>query len=832
MKNYVKAFHIDRLLVLPLIALLVWLTLTFFVIADHFAKNITAITQIIEMGIDVTNIGLVACLFRRSMSKASDIWLLFSVCFLFSVDVLYFIVYSSPHQMRFIFVFDAAHFAYFFFTIMFALLILLKYVLKPKKFLFALLLMVFIDIGIFAVFSIDTRYLSDHISLRNNIQITQSSADLLLFSLAFLWLIYSRTVGSAMIAAGYIVCTASEFMITSCYMTNTIGLLAYTELVWMLGLIFIMAGMVSTIINRQYNTQKWLETDTTIKTSLTFNTFFVVVFSLILFFMILKEFSVVNESFYIFFPTIIMVTTLVITVFSIISSRMIVRPLLQIQNDIETSLNNSEEDASKGSFVLNNPRGYSEIKNIETKIKTLISYVNHQSKNAAIGAITVQVAHDIRSPLVSLQQYVDEINTPLPESDKIFLRNALTTINDIANTMVSRYKGVEQPEIGCHVLIVPCILEVLSAKRMEYKDQNIHFDLVVESPIDHFTLTHTRPAELRRVFSNLLNNAINAMLPEGGGRIRLTVAGSFLGCSIIITDTGCGISEERLADLLSDHPSKQAKIGLGLAHAKAYFKEIAGDFEIKSTPGKGTEVYLSLPKIPDPSWLITHCQIHDETVIIIDDVQSIHDAWQRKLKEIGVKALHFKNPEEFFDALYQLHPPLIIFSDYEFSNSKLNGLDLLSKAPGNALKVLFTSHFSNEKIMQSCAKNGFKLLPKNLFNFFTLEKAEAKEDTNEVNLVFIDDDPANISRWQFFADHKKVKMVAYTRAEDFINEHDQYPRALPIYIDYHLETEKTGMEYAKEIYDLGFKEIFIATGGVNVEKAPWVKAIVEKKFPL
>lgn len=503
----------------------------------------------------------------------------------------------------------------------------------------------------------------------------------------------------------------------------------------------------------------------------------------------------------------------------LLTTTYLARPIQEIAHQLKSNENLSKE---RGKYV----------EEIDLLVDHILEYQQHKFE-IDLGKNLASVAHDIRSPLVSLHQYVDEINTSLPESDKIFLRNSLTTINDIANTMVSRYKGTaEQAEVDRDVLIVPCILDVLSAKRIEYKDKNIHFDLVIENTIDYFIVAHTRSAELKRALSNLLNNAINAMLPQGGGQIKLTVAGSFLGCSIVIADTGCGISEERLADLLAERPSSQAKIGLGLAHAKAYFKEIAGDFDIKSTPGKGTEVYLSLPKIPDPSWLISHCKIRNERIIVIDDVQSIHDAWERRLNEIDIHAIHFNSPEEFFVALPTLKGKLIVFSDYEFSNSKLNGLDLLSKAPASALKVLFTSHFSNEKVMQSCAKNGFKLLPKNLFNFFTLEKAEAKEDTDEIKLVFIDDDPNNISRWQFFADHKKVKMASYTRAEDFIKEHDRYPNTMPIYIDYHLEAEKTGLEYAKEFYDLGFTEIYIATGDVNIEKAPWVKGVVAKRFPL
>lgn len=502
----------------------------------------------------------------------------------------------------------------------------------------------------------------------------------------------------------------------------------------------------------------------------------------------------------------------------LLTTTYLARPIQEIANQLKANENLSKE---RGKYV----------EEIDLLVDHILEYQQHKFE-IDLGKNLASVAHDIRSPLVSLQQYVDEINIALPESDKIFLRNSLTTINDIANTMVSRYKGtVEQAEVDRDVLIVPCILDVLSAKRIEYKNKNIHFDLVVENNIDYFILTHTRPAELKRVLSNLLNNAINAMLPQGGGQVKLSVAGSFLGCSIVIADTGCGVSEERLRDLLSEHPSSQAKIGLGLAHAKAYFKEISGSLEMKSSPGKGTQVYLSLPKINDPSWLISRCKIRDETVVIIDDVQSIHDAWERRLSEIGVTALHFNSPEEFFEALPHFKKELILFSDYEFSNSKLNGLDLLSKAPGSALKVLFTSHFSNEKIMQTCTEKSFKLLPKNLFNFFTLEKAEKEVASDEIKLVFIDDDPENISRWRFFADHKQVKMASYARAEDFIKEHGQYPRNLPIYIDYHLDAEKTGMEYAKEIFELGFTNIYIATGDTHIEKTPWVKGVVEKRFP-
>jgi hypothetical protein len=219
------------------------------------------------------------------------------------------------------------HFAFYIATITFIAYLLLNNALTLYKFAIALLFAIAVDIGIFVFFSIEMRYLSSHghsyISLKNNIQTAQLILELLIFNLAFLWLMYSRTLGSALIAAGYMILIASEFMIASCYMAKMLSLLVYGELGWLLGLITIMTGIIFIVANKQYDVKKWMETGITIRTNLAFRTFSIGAISLVMFYVIFKEFSIINENFYIFLPTIILGLALMVAIFSILSSRRI-----------------------------------------------------------------------------------------------------------------------------------------------------------------------------------------------------------------------------------------------------------------------------------------------------------------------------------------------------------------------------------------------------------------------------------------------------------------------------------------------------------------------------
>ncbi len=109
-----------------------------------------------------------------------------------------------------------------------------------------------------------------------------------------------------------------------------------------------------------------------------------------------------------------------------------------------------------------------------------------------------------------------------------------------------------------------------------------------------------RPAEIRRVFHNLLANALAALADrehERSGRIVLRSGGGEGQVWVEVGDNGCGIAAEHLEAIF--HPfftcRPQGKGGgFGLAIAYAIARTHGGDISVSSSLGKGATFRVSL----------------------------------------------------------------------------------------------------------------------------------------------------------------------------------------------------------------------------------------------
>jgi hypothetical protein len=111
----------------------------------------------------------------------------------------------------------------------------------------------------------------------------------------------------------------------------------------------------------------------------------------------------------------------------------------------------------------------------------------------------------------------------------------------------------------------------------------------------------------------------------------------------------------------------------------------------------------------------------------------------KKMEPINFTYQHISQPEEAIKSLqtYKSDRQLVIFCDYEFFNSKEDGLFILSQAPERAIKVLVTSHLYNPKIMQQAIDAGVNLVPKDLLPYFKLVKKPIfKPNFNNICLIF------------------------------------------------------------------------------------------------
>ncbi len=99
---------------------------------------------------------------------------------------------------------------------------------------------------------------------------------------------------------------------------------------------------------------------------------------------------------------------------------------------------------------------------------------------------------------------------------------------------------------------------------------------------------------IRRALHNLINNAIEASTPGSSIFIETKrLDEDRRKAKIEIRDQGAGMKPEVLSKIFEPYfTTKQRGMGLGLAIVKRIIEDHDGEIEIKSTPGKGTQVTI------------------------------------------------------------------------------------------------------------------------------------------------------------------------------------------------------------------------------------------------
>ncbi|NJL23749.1 MAG: HAMP domain-containing histidine kinase [Calothrix sp. SM1_5_4] len=113
-----------------------------------------------------------------------------------------------------------------------------------------------------------------------------------------------------------------------------------------------------------------------------------------------------------------------------------------------------------------------------------------------------------------------------------------------------------------------------------------------------------RPSHFCQSFGNLIKNAVEAMYDREKRSLRVVSSEKDGWITILIVDTGCGISGADMARIFAPYFSTKplvAKgdepvgIGLGLTSAQKMIEAHGGAIEIESAPGPGTTVAVRLP---------------------------------------------------------------------------------------------------------------------------------------------------------------------------------------------------------------------------------------------
>jgi signal transduction histidine kinase len=373
-------------------------------------------------------------------------------------------------------------------------------------------------------------------------------------------------------------------------------------------------------------------------------------------------------------------------------------------------------------FIINKAinRLLDQIKKANYSLREAIILSEQRRFQEELTRTALQVVHDIGSPIAVLEIFHATTST-LPEESRVLMRSAISRIRDISHTLLRKAKkdfSSQSDDSLMPAMLYFIIDQVVSEKRVQYRNLDIDFRPGLNA---YKIFSLVKPSDLCRVLSNLINNAAEAV--EDRSKITVSLIDSGNEILIEVQDYGKGIPKEFIRQLgvLGKSYGKTDGTGMGLNHAINSIHDWGGFLNVQSEEGEGTNVQITLPKCAPPDWFISEITVMDgQTIVIIDDDQSIHSVWETRLKKcclmanIDVHILHFYSPEEFSDwhITAMSKSSDLYLCDYEFPGSSSNGIDLIKQLKISCQSVLVTSSVSD--VMGECESSHIKLLPKSI----------------------------------------------------------------------------------------------------------------------
>lgn len=203
-----------------------------------------------------------------------------------------------------------------------------------------------------------------------------------------------------------------------------------------------------------------------------------------------------------------------------------------------------------------------------------------------------RIAHEIKNPLTPIQLSTERLRKKYfqrsGDFDKIFDESTRIVINEVQGLkrLVDEFSEFARlpPPHRTLQKINPILQEVILLYQTSQKN------VVVTSQFDeNIPLLNLDRDQIKRVFLNLFENAVEAMEGKGGVYIATTYDQTQQKVRIEVADEGVGISPDDLGKLFLPYFSrKKAGTGLGLAIVNRIVTDHNGQIRVAPRPPKGT----------------------------------------------------------------------------------------------------------------------------------------------------------------------------------------------------------------------------------------------------
>jgi FixJ family two-component response regulator len=444
-------------------------------------------------------------------------------------------------------------------------------------------------------------------------------------------------------------------------------------------------------------------------------------------------------------------------------------------------------------------------------------------------SLASQVAHDIRSPLEMLKGIKEDLAL-LPQDSRRRIMLGINRIEEISFNLLRANKDdliLNNETISQELLSL--VLSVITEKKIEFK-KNEKVDIFDKFSSNSYGLfSKLNRSKIKSIISNIINNSIQAM-GENSGTVEIYLDSLSHHNVIRIKDNGSGMSPEVSSKIFTKgFTTKEAGNGIGLANAKLDIEALGGTLTFETELGKGTTFFITLPKSEKSSTFIgaINASKYDK-IIVLDDDPAFHDVWSNRLKGLESKTEHIFSVQDMLLKYSGLDSKTLLLTDFELMDKEFDGLDVIQKLNHSKDSILVTARSEENDIQDRCTKAGVKLLSKSLVNY--IEIISDKVQTNIPQIVLIDDDKMIQIDWFYYCEKESVPFKGFRSVEKFLEIAHTLDKETIIFIDSNLGHDIKGEVESEKIFNLGFKNIYLATGyqKEDIQKPHWIIDIFSK----
>jgi signal transduction histidine kinase len=249
-------------------------------------------------------------------------------------------------------------------------------------------------------------------------------------------------------------------------------------------------------------------------------------------------------------------------------------------------------------------RHESNLENLVTE-KTIALSSAYQSVQAALQVksdILTIVPHEMKTPLHNATMFLKLFlekneNQDIDRSFIVTALDAIDKLTDFTHALLNYAKGAAQKiSLSPSAFKLPSLIDHL-VDEIKPAIENNHNQLSCPSIIN--LDLYTDKNMIRQILLNLLNNANKF---TRNGKITLAITQTTEHIIITVSDTGCGISTEKLSQVFQPFyqvdmsPSRTYEgTGLGLTICKLFAESLKADITVESEFGVGSCFFLTLP---------------------------------------------------------------------------------------------------------------------------------------------------------------------------------------------------------------------------------------------